>query len=35
MVSIYEFRDRLIVMADRQTDAGYWQAHEPVVRLEL
>lgn len=35
MISVYEFRDRLIVMADRRTDAGYWQDSEPVVRLEL
>ena len=35
MISVYEFRDRLIVMPDRRTDAGYWQASEPVVRLEL
>lgn len=34
MISIYEFRDRLIVMADRRTDAGYWQDREPVIRLE-
>lgn len=34
MASIYEFRDRLIVMAERQTDAGFWRAGEPVVRLE-
>ena len=35
MVSVYEFRDRLIVMADRRTDAGYWQGGEPVVRLDV
>jgi hypothetical protein len=35
MVSIYEFPDRLIVMADRQTNAGYWQAGEPVLRLDI
>ena len=34
MVAIYEFPDRLIVLANRQTDAGYWQDHEPVVRLD-
>ena len=34
MISVYEFRDRLIVMADRRTDAGYWQDSEPVVRLQ-
>jgi hypothetical protein len=35
MVSIYEFRDRLIVMADRQTEAGFWRAGEPVYRLDV
>ncbi len=33
MVSIYEFPDRLIVMADHRTDAGFWRAGEPVIRL--
>ena len=35
MASVYEFRDRLIVMAERRTDAGYWQDGEPVARLDL
>jgi len=35
MVSVYEFRDRLIVVADRKTDAGNWRAGEPVVRLDV
>src|SRR5262249_2052270 len=33
MASAYEFADRLIVMADHRTDAGFWQAGEPVIRL--
>ena len=35
MISVYEFRDRLIVMPDRLTDAGYWQAGEPIIRLDI
>lgn len=33
MASVYEFADRLIVMADHRNDAGFWQAGEPVIRL--
>src|SRR5690348_211474 len=33
MASVYEFADRLIVMADHRTDAGFWRAGEPVIRL--
>ena len=33
MASAYEFADRLIVMADHRTDAGFWRAGEPVIRL--
>jgi hypothetical protein len=30
---VYEFPDRLIVIADHLTEAGFWRAGLPVVRL--
>lgn len=33
MASVYEFADRLVVMADHRTDAGFWRAGEPAIRL--
>ena len=33
MASVYEFTDRLIVLAKHRTDAGFWRAGEPVIRL--
>jgi len=31
--AVYEFSDRLIVIADHLTEAGFWRAGLPVVRL--
>jgi hypothetical protein len=31
--AVYEFPDRLIVIADHLTEAGFWRAGLPVVRL--
>ncbi len=35
MASVYEFADRLVVIAAHRTDAGFWRAGEPVIRLAL
>ena len=32
---MYAFADRLIVMANHRTDAGFWRAGAPVFRLPL
>ncbi len=35
MASVYQFADRLVVIADHRTEAGLWSVGEPVIRLDL